>query len=275
MRNFVLSVIMVASAAVFCGTAQADTVEVVDQYWAARGHSGEALENVRASIDIATRLAVKADNVVEQARLYNKASEAALWVGGHVETKAEKIKVYEKGFTLAQAAIDLLADKADLAGEDKRVLATAYVNYTSNRGRWGRTRGVMKSLAHAPEVLRRSRKVIEMGFEDIFDYAPHRTIGRVNYRLGVLGKKKDAYDHLKIAFDSTQYKDLGISRHGSNNVFYADALNKYKKDTTEACRILKTFLAQKPADLNPDRIPETEDERKDAQDSMAKYCTQE
>lgn len=245
------------------------SVEAVDSAWAQRGNSGEeALQKVRTSITTATNLALQADNDIEKAILYNKAAVAALWVGDHVEDEDDKIHVYEMGLNLAQAGVDVLVNKADkLSPEGKRVLAEAYLNYSSNRGRWGKTRGIMKSLKWAPKMIETAQKVLALGEEEVFDYGAHRTLGRVYFKLPrfiSLGDPKKAYENLKIAFDNTQYKDLNISRHGSTNLYYADSLRKTKKNLAEACRIVKTLISVKASELHPERIPETLDEQKDA-----------
>lgn len=97
-----------------------------------------------------------------------------LWGEVRAQTPDEKLEAYDRGREIGRRAVELAPRSA-----------AAHFWYAANTGRWGQTRGVVRSLFLLPEVQREIQTVIELdpSFTPVYALA-----GNVYYEVpGLLG----------------------------------------------------------------------------------------
>ena len=113
-------------------------------------------------------------------------SRILYYIGEHTEKKKEKKSIFAQGVYYAERAIDLEPEKPD-----------GHYWHGVNNGKYGETRGVLKSLFLVKPIKRAMNKVIELD-RSYEDGGPDRVLGRVYFKLpGFAGGSKDkSLEHL-------------------------------------------------------------------------------
>lgn len=117
---------------------------------------------------------------------YWKISRILYYIGEHKEGKKDRQTVFAQGVYHAEKAMALGPEKPD-----------SYYWRGVNNGKYGETRGVMKSLSLVKPIKSDMNKVIELN-RAYEDGGPDRVMGRVYFKLpGIAGGSKDkSLEHL-------------------------------------------------------------------------------
>lgn len=136
---------------------------------AVRYHENPArLDQVRAGLEDALKSDSHVENLLALARL------SFIWGDVRAKTPDEKLAAYDRGREVAQRAIEL---------EPRN--AVAHFWFAVNSGRWGQTKGVMRSLFLVPTIKREIQTVIDL---DPSYTAVYALAGGVYYELpGLVG----------------------------------------------------------------------------------------
>ena len=243
---------------------------------------GENLENARGAAAMYSELAEGETDVMAKARLLKKQVTAHYYVGNQLERLGEKgpsIGAFAANQRHADALVDAVegsyeADPTNLALEE--LYAWGLLYRSVNKAAWARVQastgflGKSKAVLKLKDVRRNANKVIDMGYESLYEYGAHRVLGRVEYSSPT-GKKEKSKEYLDYAFNNTLLRPGAlISVNGLNNIFFGDTLMELgEKD--RACAILTAFIGQDTTMLLQNRIPEYEDEKGDARERVTKW----
>ncbi len=117
---------------------------------------------------------------------YWRISRILYYIGEHTEKKKERQILFAQGVYYAQKAIDSEPEKPD-----------GHYWHGVNNGKYGETRGVLKSLSLVKPIKQAMNKVIELN-RSYEDGGPDRVLGRVYFKLpGFAGGSKDkSLEHL-------------------------------------------------------------------------------
>lgn len=117
---------------------------------------------------------------------YWRISRILYYIGEHTEKKKERQTIFAQGVYHAQKAIDIESEKPD-----------GYYWHGVNNGKYGETRGVLKSLFLVKPIKEAMNKVIELD-RSYEEGGPDRVLGRVYFKLpGFAGGSKDkSLEHL-------------------------------------------------------------------------------
>jgi tetratricopeptide (TPR) repeat protein len=111
-----------------------------------RYHENPArLDQVRAGLEEALKTDTHVKNLLALARV------SFIWGDVRATTPEEKLGAYDRGREVAQRAIEL---------EPRN--AVAHFWFATNSGRWGQTKGVMRSLFLLPTIKREIQTVIDL-----------------------------------------------------------------------------------------------------------------
>jgi tetratricopeptide (TPR) repeat protein len=111
-----------------------------------RYHENPArLDQVRAGLEEALKTDTHVKNLVALARV------SFIWGDVRASTDEEKLAAYDRGREVAQRAMEL---------EPRNALAHFW--FATNSGRWGQTKGVMRSLFLLPTIKREIQTVIDL-----------------------------------------------------------------------------------------------------------------
>ncbi len=113
-------------------------------------------------------------------------SRILYYIGEHTEKKKEKKTIFARGVYYAEKAIDLEPEKPD-----------GHYWHGVNNGKYGETRGVLKSLFLVKPIKQAINKVIELD-RSYEDGGPDRVLGRVYFKLPGFagGSKEKSLEHL-------------------------------------------------------------------------------
>jgi tetratricopeptide (TPR) repeat protein len=150
----------------------------------ARYHEDPArIDRARELLESALRTERRVDTMVMLAR-------ACLLAGDvRARSREEKLAAYERGREIGQRAIELAPGNEE-----------AHLWYVANMGRWGQTKGVMRSLFLVPAV----REELDVIFKINPRSAPgHAIAGSVLFELPSLlgGDRGKAEEHFKTAIE--------------------------------------------------------------------------
>ncbi len=182
-------------------------------------------------------------------------SRAVYWKGNNQTDKDQKKATHDQAMTLCKAAMALNDDYAD-----------AHYFYGINLARWAEANGVISSLFRKDELMKTMADAMDRNTlagaagETIDGYGPHRTLGRVYFKLpGFAGGSNDkSVKELDKAYANAPTLAL-------NAVYLAETLADGNKDQKARARdILDQLLSKDASTLNPDRVPETQQEFNDA-----------
>lgn len=171
------------------------------------------------------------------------------WIGDHTAAKDQKKAIFLKGVDHGKKAVELDPDRA----EGHFWLGVCY-------GVYGEAKGVLKSLSLVKPIKEAMRRVLEI--DPAYDRGgADRVLGRVYHEVPRIagGSEKTSLEHLLKAVEYGP-------RVGLNLLYLADtyiSLDRFD-DAREA---LETILTMEPY---PDLLPETEEERAQARERLAK-----
>ncbi len=151
---------------------------------------GDALYEQMADMETAQ----KAKSLYLQASGMMENRYEAMWrmarilyfIGEHTEKKKEKKAIFSQGVYYAEKAINLEPEKPD-----------GHYWLGVNNGKYGETRGVLKSLFLVKPIKNSMNKVIELD-RSYEDGGPDRVLGRVYFKLPGFagGSKQKSLEHL-------------------------------------------------------------------------------
>lgn len=193
-------------------------------------------------------------------------SRSLYWKGVKATGKA-KSDFFQKGY-----------EKADEAIKANDFYAEGYYYYGISLGKWG-LENFPASVTERKRLFKkmketRDRETLDGTPGAEIDYrGPDRVEGYAQYRLSsvFLGDKDKALELLKKAHET---KDASEHSAGLNSVYYSEVLIRVKKDKREGCKILSDLLSYRgnEAAYNPDRVPETKEDIKAAQELFDDEC---
>lgn len=236
---------------------------------------GESLDNATKASEIYLNLAKEETDLVLKGSLLSKASDAIYYVAARQGSDKAKEEGHKRGYEVAESAISTIESTGDQKDETLVILAEAYYNYGANLGKWGEAKGVATSLGQWPTLRAKMEHIINnLKKPAVRHFGAHRILGRAYYKIpGMLGgsdKKSEKY--LEKAYNGTLNAE-GISTHGLNTLYYAETLHKLG-NTAKAKDILKKFIdfvdAHGADKLEPNRIPETNEELKEIKNLFSK-----
>lgn len=171
------------------------------------------------------------------------------WIGDHTAAKDQKKAIFLKGVDHGKKAVELDPDRA----EGHFWLGVCY-------GVYGEAKGVLKSLSLVKPIKEAMRRVLEI--DPAYDRGgADRVLGRVYHEVpGIAGgSEKTSLEHLLKAVEHGP-------RVGLNLLYLADtyiSLDRFD----DARKTLETILTMEPY---PDLLPETEEERAQARERLAR-----
>ncbi len=118
-------------------------------------------------------------------------SRILYYIGEHTQDKGEKKAIFSRGVYYAQKATELEPEKPD-----------GYYWHGVNNGKYGETRGVLKSLSLVKPIKNAMNKVIELD-RSYEEGGADRVLGRVYFKLpGFAGGSKDkSLEHLSKSLE--------------------------------------------------------------------------
>lgn len=142
------------------------------------------MDTAKEALALYRKALLEADNKYEA---YWKVARMLYYVGAHTEDKKTKKSTFSQGVYHAEKAVALEAEKPD-----------AYYWRGVNNGKYGETRGVLKSLSLVKPIKADMNKVIELD-RNYEDGGADRVLGRVFFKVpGFAGGSKDkSLEHLQ------------------------------------------------------------------------------
>jgi hypothetical protein len=165
---------------------------------------------------------------------------------------------------LTDAQINSISN--NLSAREELLLADAMYSKGINLAQWGNLNGIASSIGELPVVLGLMERVEMLGYADIHEYGPYRTIGRIKFMLPAIlgGDLVDSERYLKDAFRKTLVEGQRYSLNAYNNIYLAETLYKKGKET-QAIRLLEMFVAADPSTLKANHEPENAEALKTAE----------
>jgi tetratricopeptide (TPR) repeat protein len=126
-------------------------------------------------------------DAVDKYEAYWKIARVMYYIGEHQEKKKDRKNTFAQAVYHCDKAVELGPEKPD-----------GYYWRAVNNGKYGETRGVLKSLSLVKPIKRDLNKVIELN-RSYEDGGPDRVMGRVYFKLpGFAGGSKDkSLEHLE------------------------------------------------------------------------------
>lgn len=279
-----LKALMIAAlVAVTAQVAQAATpVEVIqqaEQAYAQREYDNAGVSKAQEAANLfAAAAADKSIDTAGKAVALAGQAESIYFVANVSTDNNVKITKHLEGLNAADAAVKLYGiddvssvSDADLArlkalpAAELAVLAKALFQRGINLGQWGAASGVAQSLGKWPELRSNMDLVAKIGFKEIAQYGPYRTLGLGYYKIPALlgGSMSKADKYLSEAVTKTLAAGQVYSVNGYNNVFYAQVLRD-NGNAAKAKDLLQNFLKADPNTLNPGSAPETKAAQREA-----------
>lgn len=178
---------------------------------------------------------------------YWKISRIQYYIGVHTADKKDKQIIFSQGVYNAKKAVDLQPEKPD-----------GHYWLGVNNGKYGETRGVMKSLSLVKPIKESMFKIIELdrGYED---GGADRVLGRVFFKVpGIAGGSKDkSLEHLEKS------KELG-PEDPITRVYLAETY--LAKDRVDDARAELDYVLNMPDD--PRWVSSVSEAKVDAQELL-------
>ncbi|MBT3982580.1 MAG: hypothetical protein HOE90_14575 [Bacteriovoracaceae bacterium] len=205
------SLLVLALFSLFATTGFSGALEDAKDAWAKRGYDAAGVANAQLAADTYKTLADSAAGVTKAEYLFLQ-GEALYFVGAGTADNKVKIQKHEEGFAAAGAAFALAKSEGD-----NDLWAKAKYFWGANKGKWGLASGPAKVIKHKKYLIEAMNELMAAGYESVFDYGPHRILGKLYGTLpGLLGgDKKLAVYHLSYALENTR-NDLDEPVHGIN-----------------------------------------------------------
>ncbi len=146
-------------------------------------------------------------------------SRILYYIGEHTEKKKDKKAIFAQGVYYAERAIELEPEKPD-----------GHYWHGVNNGKYGETRGVLKSLFLVKPIKQAMNKVIEID-RSYEEGGPDRVLGRVYFKLPGFagGSKEKSLEHL---LKSKEYgpEDAVTRLYLAETYLELDEVNKAKEE---------------------------------------------
>lgn len=144
-----------------------------------------------------------------------------------------------------------------LEADQELILADAMYSKGINLAQWGSLNGLSSSIGQLPVVQGLMQNIEKLGYAQIAEYGPYRTLGRIQFKLPPIlgGNLKESEKFLKSAYRKTLVSGQKYSLNAYNNIYLAETLHKQGKEN-QAIKLLQTFLAADPLTLKADSEPE-------------------
>src|SRR5262249_54461532 len=127
----------------------------------------EDVPEAKIAMTLYERAAVSGSTVAVEC--FWKASRAAWWVGGHDESRDDRLASYQKGIDFAKRALDLDPNSDE-----------AHFWLGGNMGSYGDAKGVMKSLSLIKPIRHEMEEVIRLN-DHCEDGGAYHVLGVVDY----------------------------------------------------------------------------------------------
>jgi tetratricopeptide (TPR) repeat protein len=191
------------------------------------------IDRARDLLEAALERERRVDTLITLARVY-------LLVGDvRATTTDEKLAAYDRGRELGRRAVEL-APKSE----------EAHLWYVANTGRWGQTKGVMRSLFLLPTVRRELDAIFELN-----PASPrgHDIAGKVMLELPTIigGDRGKAEEHFKKALAADPHYTLARIDLAGLHI----TTSRYREARQELQRVLKEPSPTYPADWNVKDLP--------------------
>ena len=196
-------------------------------------------------------------------------SRALYWQGTQTEDTEKKKEIHLAGNAIAKDARDENPDFAD-----------ALYFEAAHLGRWAEANGIVQSLVKKGEVMDTLEEIFDLDTvklnngepvyedgepvlvagEEFEGFGADRILGRLYFKLPgwAGGSLEKALRHLGNAYENAPEYALNV-------IYYAEALyGSNKADREKAKQVLDKMLQQDPNTYNLLRLPETQQEFKDA-----------
>lgn len=180
----------------------------------------------------------------------------------YTSDKNAKLAIFEKSMDQAKKSAAAV-DSAD-----------AKYFYAAGLARWAETKGIMSSLGKKDELIAnltdaKSRKTLaDASGEALEGWGPDRVLGKIYAKLPAFagGNRVKSLELLNKAYAQAP-------KFALNSVFLAEVLGGGDaKEKAKACDVLSKLLAQDANTLMPERVIETKEEFKDAQELQGQLC---
>jgi hypothetical protein len=185
-------------------------------------------------------------------------SQSYYWKASHTAAINEKVKFYEFGQAKADAASALVPEYAE-----------GYYFAGINLARWAEARGVLASLNKEADLRKYMNNVTthftkdEKKGETLDGYGADRVFGRIYFKLPSAfgGSVQEALKHQEKAYQNA--KDYVL-----NSVYLAESLSfgdaSHKARAKQILDDVISAVTADPVGFNPNRVPETNEEVKEA-----------
>ncbi|MBF0360509.1 MAG: hypothetical protein HQK49_05820 [Oligoflexia bacterium] len=203
------------------------TREDANRIYEAREASPEGLAPAFKTYEMYIQLANEEKNPLIKAENFISQTCVLYFIGDNSLKTAEKIKYHLLGKEAATNAISILERSPGVALEEQysEPLARAYFWFAVHLVKWGEANGIVSSLIQLSTVDKYLNYIINMGEEQVYDYAVFRLLGRIAYMLPFpLRNLKKSLDYLEKANANSLCDERDISRNSTNVLFYADTL---------------------------------------------------
>jgi tetratricopeptide (TPR) repeat protein len=178
-----------------------------------------------------------------------KLARVCYWIGDHTGAKDLKKAILLAGVEYAKKAVEIDPNRPD-----------GHFWLGVNYGVYGEAKGILKSLALVKPIKQAMRRVLEL--DPAYDRGgADRVLGRVYHEVPGFagGSEKTSLEHLLKAVEYGP-------RVGLNLIYLADTYISLDR-IDDARKTLETVLTMEPL---PDLLPETAEERQQAQERLDK-----
>ena len=252
-------------------SASASTLEEARELYASRGDDAK---NALKAAQIYKSLADTRSTNKEKAQMKIEEANSLFYYGGNYLTKKkEKLANYVKAYEAADVAVQAM--NGAKTPEDKAVLAEALYSYSANLGKWGETKGVIRSLTKWPELKRKSFAIVEAD-ESVKSYGAYRILGKGFIKVPTENSEQ-GYKYLKKGYESSIIDVNGVdsSSNVANLTYLVWASHKLEKtddfceyyQNTEELQMMTEEDSSVLPTFYPNLIPETQSEIEETMDN--------
>lgn len=237
-----------------------EKAKAAEDAYALRDYTEAGIQNTETAATIYVELISNEADPVVKSTYQTKLASAYYFLGSALSKKAEKKAAHQNAMDVADQVMttmgvdsakaheltdaEIVSLKNSLDDESELLLVEAMYSKGISLAQWGKLNGISSSIGKLPEVLGLMEKIEALGYADIHEYGPYRTIGRINFVLPGLfgGDLEKSEDYLKDATMKSLAPGQRYSINGYNNVYFAETLYKRGKET-QAKAIIKAFRA--------------------------------
>ncbi|MCB0377195.1 MAG: hypothetical protein KDD33_01755 [Bdellovibrionales bacterium] len=267
--------LLLALGLVFSIQAQAnqENAKAAEDAYNLRDYTEAGVANAQTAADLYQDLIdSETDEEVKMSYMTKQAS-AYYFIGSADDDKKTQIAAYEKAMEISdnlQTMLGVDKDKShqldekqvadiknSLSDTKEALLAEAWYNKGISLAQWGNLKGISTSIGKLPVVIGHMENIERLGYADIHEYGPYRTVGRIRYKLPAIlgGDLEESEQYLKDATTKTLAPGQRYSINGYNNLYFAETLYKRGKENA-AKTLLKAFIKADFATLAVGNEPE-------------------